>query len=158
MLAVDKVLVGVERKNNGSRLSSARLGSYTAHFHSSKLTVSSILLTMSVRLQYGMRAPHAAGWVIVDHPPRSSPHLRPETYCWIAYQHPDSPSTWFSTSAGSIFTDPDTNVSYHTGLVSAVRDRDLPWKPDYNIYAIPYREAKRLEILESKVSQAHELY
>ena len=101
-----------------------------------------------------MLAPHAAGWTLVEQPDDTMSSIPYESYAWVAYQHPDSATTWFASQAGSIWLDEEANDEpYHTGLISLVRDREIPKKPDRNIFAIPYREAMRLQTLEVRVSR-----
>jgi hypothetical protein len=103
--------------------------------------------TMSVKILIGRRAPFTNGWTIVD----PGTPFAPREYSWVAYQHPDSPTTIFGAEAGVAELD-EQGRPYHYEMITAVNDLTIPPKPDRNLWAIPRCEFQRLQMLERVVS------
>jgi hypothetical protein len=75
----------------------------------------------------------------------------PEEYLFIAYIHPDGPDTFFACPVGNLKMIGD--FMHHDDLVSPVRARSIPAKPDHNCWAIREDEYRRLLGLEQLVSR-----
>lgn len=96
---------------------------------------------MSIQIPCGIRAPLNNGFTIGD----------PETengrvFRYFAYRHPDCQDIWFAAEAQS--EREVEGLRCMVGVISPVKKRKMPPKPDANIWAIPDYEYKRLVSLE----------
>ncbi|GFZ46777.1 hypothetical protein JCM24511_03997 [Saitozyma sp. JCM 24511] len=104
---------------------------------------------MSVELRYGVRSPHENGWVFGD-------DVVHKHYEWIAYPDPKNPKVFFACHVGAI--EEREGVAYHIGCVTPVMMSRMPPRPDYNVWAIPHYEARRLIALERLWWRDYNLY
>jgi hypothetical protein len=79
---------------------------------------------MSHIIHNGTHAPAKNGMVI------SQNTTNPKAYQTVAYCHPDSPTTYFSATAGSAYYDEKFKLWMHAGLVTSVKGKTIPDKPD----------------------------
>ncbi|ORY22327.1 hypothetical protein BCR39DRAFT_551813 [Naematelia encephala] len=105
---------------------------------------------MAYQLRDHVRAPAAAGWVrfysgLLMNDQTISLDKGPKRYTFVAYKL-DSENTYFGGRAGT--TTMVNGVVVHHGIVTAVNQRQLPPKPDYNVWAISEVEFVRLQALE----------